>query len=159
MLLHPQMAGRMCMACAQSLATAAASVANSSSTVEKFDKYVAKGDSCWEWGGYRHGNGYGAIWHEGKQVLVHRWSYEHFVGPIPDGLTIDHLCRNRACVNPAHMEPVTSRENTRRAMRTHCINGHEFTPENTYTPNDGKRYCRECRRQRNRTHRKKISNA
>jgi hypothetical protein len=61
---------------------------------------------------------------------------------------IDHLCRVKACINPAHLEPVTSGENTRRAMREACVHGHRFTPDNTYVPADGKRYCRECRRRR-----------
>lgn len=118
-----------------------------------FDVRVREGvvisiDGCWEWQGYRYGNGYAAMSWQGTQQLLHRLAYEYFVGAIPPGMQLDHLCRIRHCVNPEHLEPITSRENTRRAMRTHCVNGHEFTPENTYTPADGKRYCRECRRRR-----------
>ena len=90
--------------------------------------------------------------HDRHQMLAHRWSYEHFVGHIPDGLTIDHLCRNRRCVRPDHLEPVTSGENTRRAMRNTCIKGHPFDEANTWTYR-GKRYCRTCRRDRNRARR------
>lgn len=109
---------------------------------------VTDENGCEVWTGYRYSNGYSGISWNGTQVLGHRLSYEQRVGPIPDGLVIDHLCRNKACINPAHLEPVTSGENTRRAMRTHCVNGHEFTPQNVYRPGDGKRYCRECRRRR-----------
>ena len=89
--------------------------------------------------------------------LVHRLSYETFVGPIPAGLHIDHLCRVRNCVNPNHLEPVTSRQNTLRspiaqaaihARKTHCINGHEFTDDNTARSKKGDRICRACCRER-----------
>lgn len=112
------------------------------------EQIVVTENGCWEWQGYRYGNGYAGMSWQGKQQLLHRLVYEHFVEAIPSDMQIDHLCRIRHCVNPAHLEVVTPRENTRRAMRTHCVNGHEFTPENTYTPIDGKRYCRACRRKR-----------
>jgi hypothetical protein len=88
-------------------------------------------------------------------VLAHRWAYEFLRAEIPEGLHIDHLCRNRACVNPWHLEPVTNRVNGLRgesvaaqhARKTHCIRGHEFTTENTYPIKNGKgRGCRECSR-------------
>ena len=137
----------MCRACAASIASQQAARANETTTDSKFERYVDRRSGCWIWAGHRYSNGYGAISHERKQVLAHRWSYERFVGPIPAGLVIDHLCRNKSCVNPEHLEPVTSRENSRRAMRSHCVNGHEFTTDNTWMYR-GKRYCRECRRRR-----------
>lgn len=123
---------------------------------ERIAPHIERIDDCWLWTGYCYGNGYAALSWQGRQQLLHRLSYEHFRGPIPEGLVIDHLCRTKNCINPDHLEPVTSGENTRRAMRTHCINGHEFTPENVYMPKDGKRYCRTCRRARVRAYRGKT---
>jgi hypothetical protein len=109
---------------------------------------------CWEWNGALTEQGYGRCF--GR--LAHRLSYEAWTGPIGGGLDIDHLCRNRACVNPAHLEPVTRRENLARgigvilqkqraAERRFCSRGHELTEGNTYIrPSDGVRQCRECRR-------------
>jgi HNH endonuclease len=110
---------------------------------------------CWEWTGSRDRDGYGRTWASGKRRSVHRVSYEMTYGPIPAGLQIDHLCRVRHCANPAHMETVTPRVNTLRgktvpaanAAKTHCINGHEFTPENTRIYR-GWRCCRACHRAR-----------
>lgn len=120
-----------------------------------WSKVDATGD-CWEWMGSRH-LGYGQ-WHTPRPahlvVLAHRHVYELLVGPIPDGLQVDHLCRNRACVNPDHIELVTHRVNTLRgtspaalnARKTRCIRGHGFTPENTEYRRSGERRCRTCRR-------------
>lgn len=79
---------------------------------DRYDIDTATG--CWNWKGRPNSRGYGRINFVGKRVFAHRAMYETLVGPIPEGLTIDHLCRNKLCVNPAHMEPVTAAENTRR---------------------------------------------
>jgi hypothetical protein len=100
---------------------------------ERFFEKVQKTDSCWLWTAATTAAGYGCFKVRSHHlVLSHRWSYEYHVGPIPDGLTIDHLCRTPACVNPEHMEAVSQAENNRRVPRpSHCPAGHEFTPENT----------------------------
>lgn len=104
---------------------------------------------CWLWTGLTV-RGYGRMSICGKQVFVHRWIYEVLRGPIPEGLTADHLCSVRNCVNPWHIDPCTKSENTRRShdtsprIRTHCRKGHPFTPENTYARPSGQRQCRAC---------------
>lgn len=123
---------------------------------ERFWAKVEKTETCWIWLGRKTHDGYGTVWFDGRQHVVHRIAYEMHAGPIPDGLQIDHVCRNRSCVNPAHMEPVTQRENIRRgvspaglnARKTHCKRGHEFTPDNTGIVKRG-RYCRTCYRASN----------
>ena len=106
------------------------------------------GTGCWIWTAGTNGKGYGYIRKGGqgsRTVPAYRVMYETLVGPIPDGLCLDHLCRTPRCVNPAHLEPVTKGENTRRdkALIRYCAKGHEFTPENT--GRDGnRRYCRVC---------------
>lgn len=116
-------------------------------SLEKMWQRVDKTDSCWLWIGPLRANGYGMYNHR----PAHRVTYELLVGPIPDGLHIDHLCRVRHCVNPDHLEPVTQAENNRRAgaAKTHCPRDHEYTPENTYNKN-GSRMCRTCHRDRSR---------
>ena len=114
---------------------------------------------CWVWVAGKTAQGYGGFHpSKGSMELAHRWAYRVARGPIPDGHVIDHLCRNRACVNPDHLEPVSNEENLRRGagyalrngMRDECINGHRYTPENTYSDPRGGIRCRECARQRDR---------
>jgi hypothetical protein len=113
---------------------------------------------CWLWTGCQNGTGYGRF----DKSVAHRFSYQLLVGPVPDGLDLDHLCRVRHCVNPDHLEPVTRSENLRRGIlhgpidggraaarqreKTHCPQGHEYTPDNTYSPpsRPSARYCRRC---------------
>ena len=112
------------------------------------------GDECWSWLGSQNSRGYGQIMAHGHMTGVHRVAYELAVGPIPEGLQIDHLCRNPLCVNPAHLEPVTQRENMlrgvspgARAVRDNvCKRGHPFDLLNTYVDPKGWRRCRECHR-------------
>jgi hypothetical protein len=118
----------------------------------RFWNKVQVTESCWLWTGGKSHNGYGLFHWSRRQVRAHRFAYEMFVGPIPEGLTIDHLCRVPACVLPLHMEAVTIRENILRgegraaanARQTHCQRGHLFDEDNTYVRR-GMRTCRECK--------------
>lgn len=124
------------------------------SASDRFWEKVEKSSGCWIWVGYIHPHGYGQFSNKGQITPAHRWSYEQANGAIPDGLSLDHLCRNRACVNPEHLEPVSTRENVQRGFDARlngcCRAGHRRTPENTHVRSDGSRYCRECKRIRDR---------
>lgn len=113
----------------------------------------ASGSGCWTWTGRIKPNGYGVFKIGENNVYAHRYAYELFVGPIPAELVIDHLCRNRLCVRPDHLEPVTDRENilrgrgigVRNSERTHCLHGHVFA-EGNLVPSKNYRSCLACQR-------------
>jgi hypothetical protein len=117
-------------------------------------KTVVTAGGCWTYTGAITTSGYGQIWWQRKNNLAHRVSYLLRVGPVPDGMQLDHLCRNKRCVNPAHLEPVTARENTARnpmnaatyqLSKTHCPRGHAYDEANTRRwPGTGYRKCRTC---------------
>lgn len=119
----------------------------------RVDKETQSG--CWLWTGQTTPRGYGVFAVNRRSKRAHRVAYVLCVGDIADGLTLDHLCRVRNCVNPAHLEPVTAGENVRRGQsftarnyrKTHCDHGHEFSEENTAITPEGYRECRVCRRQ------------
>lgn len=109
---------------------------------------------CWLWRGYVDKHGYGYASWEGKSPRAHRIVFETLVGTIPQGLQLDHLCRIRNCVNPCHLEPVSCKENLSRShntqatvntRKTHCAQGHEYTPENT-SQEKSQRACKTCKK-------------
>lgn len=111
--------------------------------------------ACWLWGAGKNQDGYGRFWDCTRKVQAHRFAYELLIGPIPNGLELDHLCRVRNCVNGKHMEPVTHQENARRGevglaggrrmrAKTHCPRGHAYDSDNTYRNLRGQRSCRTC---------------
>lgn len=119
------------------------------------DRLMAKlshhSSGCVLWTGSTDKNGYGQILDKprkqgGRLVMVHRVAYELWVGPIPEGLVIDHRCRVTSCCNPYHLEPVTQLENMRRSRKTQCKRGHKYTPE-TSRPTKDSRVCLVCQRE------------
>lgn len=128
-----------------------------SDLLERFLPKYEVTDDCWLWTAAIDKAGYGRIGEGTKVLYAHRVAYELAVGPIPAGLVIDHLCRTRNCVNPDHLEVVPQRRNILRgvafsaenAAKTHCLRGHEFTPENTrirIRPGDTERVCIACQK-------------
>lgn len=125
------------------------------SMVDRFNiKWVADEETgCWVWTSTRSRKGYGRFRSSGRQVQAHRFAYELHVGSIPEGLQLDHLCRNTSCVNPEHLEPVTNKENTLRggnraavnARKTHCDRGHPLEGDNLRVSSSGRRICKACR--------------
>lgn len=118
---------------------------------ELWDRLVVTESGCMEWP--IAGGKYGRIIFEGRLQPVHRVAYRLAKGPIPDGLHLDHLCRNPPCCNPDHLEPVTPAENNRRARawpETHCKRGHVYDAANTYALPSGYRRCRKCHNDRER---------
>lgn len=112
-------------------------------------------EGCWEWQRALD-NGYGRFWLDGRSRMAHVVSYEMFVGPIPEGKHIDHLCRNRRCVRPSHLEPVDLVTNVlrgeglsaRNARKDECLHGHPLSGDNLYVTPNGARQCKQCQRAR-----------
>lgn len=135
-------------------------------------KYVVLDNGCWQWIGTVHRHGYGRFYDYGNHFYpAHRWAYEHWVGPIPEGMQVDHICHDpsdcsggygclhRRCVNPEHMEIVTVQENLARrssVVVTHCPRGHEYAGDNLYITKTGSRQCVECNRVRARERQRRI---
>lgn len=134
------------------------------SVEERFWSKVDKDgpNGCWQWMAGKNPRGYGSF-RNGRMVAAHRYAYELLVGPIPEGLHLDHLCRNTSCVNPAHLEPVTCAENIRRGetginmrSRTHCPQGHPLVEGNlrVYAWKRGIRQCLTCARDQSREYKR-----
>lgn len=129
---------------------------------ERLMKYVRVERDCWIWTGAIDKGGYGRVsYGHANCALAHRLAYNTFIEPVPDYLTLDHLCRNRACINPLHLEPVTKKVNCTRGLsgkhgkgglfwraKTHCPKGHPYDLLNTYFNKKGHRFCRLCHRHR-----------
>ena len=130
--------------------------------VEAFWDRVEKMDpaGCWFWLGYMTRQGYGTFYPRGGLATAHRFAYELVKGAVPQGYVLDHLCRNRSCVNPEHLDPVTQKENVDRGLHgvltTHCPKGHPYAGENLALKKDGRgRRCRTCRREQGRIQRER----
>lgn len=150
---HPHTGAKTCRACYSSMRTA-----NKQTAEDVYERRVIRQEGCWDWNGWKDGHGYAAIEVGGRnriKIKAHRFSYERAYGPAPEGYDIDHLCRNPSCTRPDHLEAVTHAENCRRGAHgmliTHCPQGHEYTPENTWY-DKGSRVCRQCKVERSRVY-------
>lgn len=122
--------------------------------LERFWEKVDRGSGCWIWMANTNREGYGMFWDGTRIVRAHRFSYEHHRGAVPEGLELDHLCRNPACVNPDHLEAVSHHDNllrgdapaARQARQTHCKRGHPLADANLIVDKRGRRKCRICSR-------------
>ena len=130
------------------------------------EKFSIDPSGCWLWESTMGYKGYGRFWYQGRMRSAHRLAYEEYVEPIPEGLTLDHLCRVRNCIAPDHLEPVTNKENLLRgfgvsainARKQECVKGHPFSEQNTRyaihrtkgRPPYRERMCIECKRATNR---------
>lgn len=125
--------------------------------IDRFMAKVSRDEEtgCWSWTGCVTSTGYGRVWNGQRSDWAHRVIYKLASRTIPDGLVLDHLCRNRRCVNPDHLEPVTDRQNTMRGVnpeatrarhksKTHCLRGHPLFGLNIRIDNRGHRICRAC---------------
>lgn len=135
-------------------------------TEDLFWAKVDKTGDCWEWTAATDSHGYGSFWNGTKTVGAHRFAYELLVGAVPDGSELDHTCRNRACVNPAHLDLTTRAENVSRGLMGYALTGtcraglHDVTdPANVITAPNGARTCRPCKYARNRAddHRRRAA--
>lgn len=125
------------------------------SKVKVADTHFYNGTPCWEWTSNKTNDGYGRFHLNGKKELPHRVYYQDTKGKIPNGLELDHLCRNHACLNLEHLQAITHKENMKRGLtgflsglknhlKTHCPHGHEYNEKNTYIQPSGSRMCRTC---------------
>lgn len=127
-------------------------------------KVVVAPSGCWEWTASRNRAGYGQLRNPGSTQLAHRIGWELLVGTLTPARELDHLCRNRACVNPDHLEEVEHRDNMRRSpdiggwqrRKSVCKRGHALTGDNLYVTPDGRRQCRTCQNRRSQISRQEV---